>query len=258
MTKIISFANHKGGVGKSTTTATIGTILALKGKRVLLLDLDAQSNLTRYFINDLEFDGMELSIYDSFTGGKDLPIRNIRENLDLVPSTLELATLERQLTTRISSETILKKLLRPVSSRYDYILLDCPPSLGTIVINALVASTDLYIVTTAETMAFKGLYIIEDLVATIQEELNPGLKITGLVLTMWSNSNLYKKVAETLEEDYKGIIFKTRIRKTVSVPESQATTLGLLEYAPEATATKDYLALAEEILEREQQDNKQQ
>lgn len=249
-TRIISLCNHKGGVGKSTTTATLGAILARKGKRVLLVDLDAQSNLTRYFLTDAEFNSLGISIYDSFMNGKELPVRNLRGGLDLVPSSLELAALERQLTTRLSCETILKKLLRSLVQSYDYILLDCPPSLGTIVINALVASTDLYIVTTAETMAFKGLYIIEDLADSIREELNPGLKVSGLVLTMWSNSNLYRKVASTLEEDYKGIIFSTKIRKTVAVPESQATNLGLLEYAPGATATRDYISLAEEILER--------
>ena len=255
MTKIISFANHKGGVGKSTTASSLGYILAGKGKRVLLVDLDAQANLTRYYFNDEEFDKMDCDFYKALVSTTKkpvaMPVYNVRENLDIVPSSVNLANAETEVTGRTDQFTRLRKLIAPVADKYEYILIDCPPSLGSLVTNALAASTDVYIVTTAETMAFKGLYVLEELINLVKEDLNPQLKLSGLIITMWSNNNLSKTIANTLQEDYKDIIFSTKIRKTILVPESQATNLGLIEYAPKATATIDYKAIADEMVLRE-------
>lgn len=251
MTKIISFTNHKGGVGKSTTASSLGQILALKGEKVLLVDMDAQANLTRYYFTDEEFDAMDKEFYSALVSTNknplQIPVYNVRENLDIVPSSINLANVETEISGRTDQFTRLKKLLSPIVERYDYILIDCPPSLGSLVTNALTASTDVIIVTTAETMAFKGLYVLEDFIEAVREDLNQNLKLSGLVITMWNKSNLSKTIEKTLREDYKDIIFNTKIRKTISVPESQATNLGLIEYAPKATATEDYFSLAKEV-----------
>lgn len=253
MTKIISITNHKGGVGKSTTTSCIGTILARRGKRTLLVDLDAQANLSKFFFNDQDFDNIESSIYESLvdeTFKTPLPVLNIREGLDLVPSSLSLAQIDLRLAGRYTRETILRRLLQPIAGNYDYILLDCPPSLGILVVNAMVAATDIYIVTTAETMPYKGISIIED-TADLVRNINKELSLSGIIITMWGNSKLFKVVEQSLRTKYGDKVFKTKIRRAVAVPESQATNLGLMDYAPESTTAKDYISLTEEILGRE-------
>lgn len=253
MTKIISITNHKGGVGKSTTTSCIGTLLARNGKKTLLVDLDAQANLSKFFFNDQDFDNIESSIYESLvdeTFKTPLPILHVREGLDLVPSSLSLAQIDLRLAGRYTRETILRRLLQPIAEDYDYILLDCPPSLGILVVNAMVAATDIYIVTTAETMPYKGISIIED-TADLVRNINKDLSLSGIIITMWGNSKLFKVVEQSLRTKYGDIVFKTKIRRAVAVPESQATNLGLMDYAPESTAAKDYISLTEEILGRE-------
>lgn len=132
--KIITFANHKGGVSKTTSTASIGACMALKGNKVLLIDLDGQANLTMYFIPD-END-IDVSIFDSLVNGLPLPVKHIRENLDIVPSSLEMASAEIALTNLLAREQILSRLLEPIKDSYDYILIDCPPSLGIVTTNA--------------------------------------------------------------------------------------------------------------------------
>ena len=141
-TRIITIANHKGGVGKTTSTASIGDALAILGKRVLLIDLDAQQNLTFTLTQNEE---PETSVYDSLVKDAPLPIVNVRENLDIVPASLELARAEIDMATKIAREGILKSAIEDCNGKYDYIIIDCPPSLGIVTTNALVASDRLYI-----------------------------------------------------------------------------------------------------------------
>ena len=254
MTKIISITNHKGGVGKSTTAACIGTLLARYGKKTLLVDLDAQANLSKFFFSDQDFDNIESSIYESLvdeTFKTPLPVLSVRPGLDLVPSSLSLAQIDLRLAGRYTREAILKRLLQPIASNYDYVLLDCPPSLGILVVNAMAAATDIYIVTTAETMPYKGIGIIEDTAEIVKQNINKELSISGIIITMWGNSKLFKVVEQSLREKYGDIVFRTKIRRAVAVPESQATSMGLIDYAPESTAAKDYISLTEEIIGRE-------
>jgi len=246
MGKIIAIANHKGGVGKTTSVANIGAALARKGKRVLLLDLDAQQNLTFFFLKE---DEVETSIYDALRGEAALPIVNVKENLDLTPSSIDLARAELDLNAKIAREGILKKLLAGVADNYDYILLDCPPSLGTITYNALVAANDLYITLTAEALPYKGLTMLEEVVEEIKS-LNKELSISGVLITRYNNRNLNALVEEQIRERYGSKVFDTKIRENIAVAEAPLEGVDIFEYAPDSNGAKDYGSLSEEIISR--------
>ena len=152
--KIIAVANHKGGVGKTSSVATIGAVLALKGKKILLVDLDTQANLTRHFLSNIP----ARIIYHAIREQRDLPIyNNIRQNLDIVPSGLDMAGIDLELQMMFNRERVLKTLLDPYANRYDFVLLDCPPALGLITINALTAANKLLVPMKADLMSSYGL-----------------------------------------------------------------------------------------------------
>jgi len=246
MTKVIAIANHKGGVGKTTSVASIGAILAEMGKRTLLVDLDAQANLTSSLLKAEQ----EKTIYSSLRNDEALPIQFIKPNLDLVASSLELAGIELELSSRMSREFILKELLEPELHKYDYILLDCPPSLGLITINALTAATDLYIALTAEALPTKGLKMLLDICTMVQKRLKAPIKLSGIILTRWERSNLSSMVDETLKANYGDILFNTKIRKNISIAEAPLHSADIITYAPQSNGAKDYRALVDEILNR--------
>ena len=208
-TKIFSIANHKGGVGKTTTTASVGSILASTGYKVLVIDLDPQANLTVSLLKQEPED----SIYYALTGKEDvLPIVSITENLSIVPSSLQLATAEMELTAAISRERILAGLLDPIKEQYDFILIDCPPSLGLLTLNAFTASTEIIIPLVAEVLPFKGLTMINRFTQQVKSRLNPSVYILGILLTRWEATNLSKQIEEGLREELDDKIFDTKIR----------------------------------------------
>ena len=244
MRRIIAIANHKGGVGKTSSTASVGSILASKGYRTLLIDLDAQANLTSSFLK-IE---PEETIYNALRGEMELPIKEVAQHLSLVPSCLDMAGIELDISSRISREYILSKLLKPVAEEYDYILLDCPPSLGLVTINALVAAGELFIPLTAEALPSRGLAKLTNIVQMVRENLNEGLTLSGVIITRWESTNLSRMVEGQLRETFGDIVFKTKIRKNVAIAEAPLYCKDVVTYAPDSNGAKDYKALTDEIL----------
>lgn len=246
-TKIITIANHKGGVGKTTTTASVGSILASKGYKVLLIDLDPQANLTVSLLKQEPED----SIYFALTGKEDaLPIVSLTENLSIVPSSLQLATAEMELTAAISRERILAGLLSPIKESYDFILIDCPPSLGLLNLNAFTASTEIIIPLVAEVLPFKGLTMINRFTQQVKSRLNPDVYIFGILLTRWESTNLSKQIEEGLRDELDDKVFETKIRKNVTIAEAPLESKNILEYAPKSNGASDYLAFTDELLKK--------
>ncbi len=241
-TKVISFLNHKGGVAKTTSVANIGAALARKGYRVLLVDLDAQMNLT----SSLLAGEPEESVYDTLINGKRLPAVQIEPNLDIVPASSEMISIELEIEKKLSRYELLRKALQKVRSSYEYILLDCPPSLGLVSVNALVASTGVIIPLTAEALPTKGLTKIIETIETVKE-LNEELALYGILITRFERGKLSATVEDYLRSAYGDTVFKTKIRKNVAIAEAPLSVSDVLKYAPESNGAKDYSALADEI-----------
>ena len=246
MSRIIAIANHKGGVGKTTTTANVGACLSLQGYKVLLIDLDAQANLTEYYLSQRP----ERAVYNAFIEESPLPITEIRENLSIVPSSLEMLDIESKTADNLERAELLDILIEPVKDKYDFILIDCPPSLGIVTINALIAATDLYITLTAETMPVKGLKTISDIISRVQRRKNPSLKLSGIIICRWGGRSLNKQVEESLRAKFGEVVFNTKIRENISLAEAPAFLEDIVTYAPTSHGAEDYKALTKEILER--------
>ena len=246
-TKIIAVCNHKGGVAKTTTVASLGSALASLGYSVLLVDLDAQSNLTSSLL------GYEpkRSTYEAIRDREGLPIEKVGDTgVYLAGASLDLAGIELEISTAMERERILQDVLAEVKDKYQYILLDCPPSLGLLTLNALTASTDVLIPMTAEALPSKGLQKITDIIGMTQKRLNKGLRLSGILITRYEKSNLSQTVEEAIRERYGELVYETKIRKNVSLAEAPLAIKNILEYAPASNGAKDYLALANEVVSK--------
>lgn len=249
---IISFANHKGGVGKTTTTASVGSILASLGKKVLLVDMDAQSNLTSSLLKGEQADR---TIYDALTAScrgdsYRLTIFSIAENLDIVPSSLRLASADLELASVMAREHILTDILQEKKAEYDYILIDCPPSLGLLTLNAVTASDLVVIPLLAEVLPFQGLTMISDFIRMVKQKLNPKIEIAGILLTRWEKSNLSKQIETGLRAKLGDKVFMTKIRKNIKVAEAPLEAINIVDYDPKSNGAVDYRAFAEELLSK--------
>lgn len=247
--RIIAIANHKGGVGKTTTTKELGSILARKGHKVLLIDLDAQANLTASLSTVMDGPG----IYDLMTGKTDrLPVIGINECLDLVPASLSLAMVDVELSSAIARERILSDVIEKSHARqeYDFIILDCPPSLGLMTLNAFTACTDIIIPLVCEVLPFNGLTMINDFINMVQMRLNPAAHVTGIIVTRWEKSKLSCGIEDNLRKVLGERVFSTKIRKNVRLAETPLERKNIVDYDSSSNGAKDYQAFADEILER--------
>jgi len=246
-TRIIACANHKGGIGKTATVANLGSILSTRGYKVLVVDLDAQSNLTTCITAEVEGD----TIYETLCGKNEhLPIIEVTETLHLVPASLSLAMADVGLGTAMARESLLKEALEPVKGNYDYILLDCPPSLGLITLNAFTACTDIIIPLVCEVLPFKGLTMINDFIKMVSMRLNKQDHVSEIVITKWERSNLTRSIEEKIRAAVGDTVYKTKIRKNIRVAEAPMENMSIVDYDPKSNGAKDYNALADEFISR--------
>jgi len=248
MTKIISFVNHKGGVGKTTTTLNLGQALAKFHKqRVLLIDLDPQANLSSSL--GFDTDNGSNTIYDALSGKMSIPITKISENLHIVLSSLDLSASEMELSSTISRETLLKRLLEPIMTKYDYILIDCSPSIGLLTINALTASTGTIIILQSEYLALKGMQKLLQTINNIKQYTNSNIEFYGVLLTLFDERlNLNKEVEKTMLNHFKDKLFKTKIRKNIALAEAPSMGQSIFEYNPSSNGAVDYRHFSEELI----------
>ena len=248
MAKVIAFANQKGGVAKTTTTLNLGVALGELGNRVLLIDLDPQGNLT--MSQGMNPDAIERSMFDVLVHR--VPISDIIHSVevDIAVSSIDLAGAELALSAMMGRERALEKALVEVRDRYDYILLDTPPSLGLLTINAFVAADGVIVPVQCEYLSLRGLVQLENTLAMVRENLNPEVRVQGIVPTMFDGRTLHAREAiEILEEHFGDLVFKTRIRKTIRYAEAPVKGSSVLRYEPSGPAAQAYRDLAKEVLD---------
>jgi chromosome partitioning protein len=248
MAKTISILNQKGGVGKTTSTINIGSWMATLGYKVLLIDLDPQANLTAAFgiINP------EFTIYGTMLNEYPIKAYQLDDTLSLVASTPNLSGLERSLANEIDKEFILQEKIKAVSNAFDIIILDCPPSLGLITINALVASSSVYTPLEAQLFSTDGLLKVFEMVNKIQKRLNPMIEIKGIFFTRYDKRKILKRdILESISKEYPELILKSYIRENISLSEAPHVGMDIFKYDANAIGCIDYSDLAEEILTKE-------
>lgn len=249
MAKKIAIINHKGGVGKTITTMSLGAALKEKGYKVLLIDIDAQANLTLGLGVSNE---LEKNIYQAMKGNIPLPIVTSPDGLDIVPSCLDMAAIEMEIIQAFARERILAKLIQPVEKEYDYILIDCPPSLSILTVNALTVADGIIIPMDPEYFSSQGMGALTKIIQSVQQALNPKLELTGILVTKFDGrKRLNQDTLEVVQDIFKEKVFGTIIRNNVSLGEAAAARTDILHYAPRSTGAMDYRALCEEFLKRE-------
>ncbi|MGD9047353.1 MAG: AAA family ATPase [Anaerolineae bacterium] len=256
MGRVYAIANQKGGVGKTTTAVSLGAYLASAGQRVLLVDVDPQSNATSSLGVDRK--SLSSSIYDVLLDG--LPSEQAilitkQVHLDLIPSTPGLAGAEIELVSRLGREFCLGRALDPVLDRYDYVFMDCPPSLGLLTVNALTAARDgVLIPVQCEYLALEGLGHLLKTIYMVRDNLNPTLTIAGVVLTMYdARTNLSKQVVSEVRQYFPAYVFKSIIPRTVRLGEAPSYGESILSYAPDSLGAIAYRTLAQELMDKNRQ-----
>lgn len=254
MGKIIAILNHKGGVAKTTTTVNLGAALALEGKKVLLIDLDPQTNLTNSlgFLPEIDA-GTKRTICEALESPKkkSLPIYNYKENIDVVLSSIELASTEVKLYGITAREQLLSWLLKPVRDKYDYILIDCPPSLNMLPQNAMTAADGIIIPVETEYLALQGMKYLIEVIELVRERLNERLTITGYLCTKYdSRKTMHQVTLEKVRNNYGGLVFNTIIRTNVDLSDCSSQGKDIFSYNMNCNGAVDYRSLAKEFLNR--------
>ncbi len=252
MGKIISIINQKGGVGKTTTAVNLAAYLADKGKKTLLIDEDSQGNSTSGLSDGVKFQG---NLYDVLLNDQPVEeaiVKTALKKLFLLPASIDLAGAEIEIAGLSERETLLKRKIEALKDSYDYILIDCPPSLGLMTLNALVASDSIIIPIQAEFYALEGLSQLVKTVQIVGRKLNPSLHILGIVLTMFDGrTNLSIQVAEEVKKYFGSKVFKTVIPRSVKLSEAPSFGESILTYAPKSKGAEAYKKLCREVLKRD-------
>jgi chromosome partitioning protein len=246
-TQVIALANQKGGVAKTTTTLNLGVAFAERGLRVLCIDLDPQGNLT--MSQGMNPDTIERSMFDVLVHR--VPIRDViaTREIDIAVASIDLAGADMALSTQIGRERALQKALEPVKNDYDFILIDTPPSLGLLTINAFVAATGVIVPVQTEYLSLRGLVQLENTLQMVRENLNPQVSIIGIVPTMYDRRVTHSREAdEILRENFGKLVYATRIRKTIRFAEAPVKGSSIIAYEPDGEAAAMYRDLAKEVL----------
>ena len=252
MAKVIAVANQKGGVGKTTTSINLSSCTAYRGKKVLIIDLDPQGNATTGL--GVEKKEMQKSIYDVIINEvslKDVTLKTMQETMDLCPSSISLAGAEIELVGLLSRENRLKYAISEIEDDYDYIFIDCPPSLNMLTINAMTAADSVLVPIQCEFYALEGLTQLIHTINLVKKKLNPSLYIEGMVFTMYdARTNLSLQVVENVKDNLNQTIYKTIIPRNIRLAEAPSHGLPINLYDPKSTGAESYMLLAEEVINK--------
>ena len=257
MGKVISVANQKGGVGKTSTTVNLGTILAKKGKKVLLIDADPQGNATSGLGVEKEVEASTYDILVNDTTLEEALEKTIIKNLKICPANMNLAGAEVELVSMMSREQRLKEKIEPIKEQFDYILIDCPPSLGLITLNAFTASDSVLIPVQCEYFALEGLGQLLNTINLVKKHLNKNIQVEGALLTMYDiRTNLSNQVVKEVKKYFDNKVYKTVIPRNVRVSEAPSYGMPITEYDPRSKGAKSYTKFAKEFLKINEEEKK--